>query len=267
MQNVMVDNIERIIEIVKSAKGIVFDEKLRRDIHMKGAADFVTAVDTEISNSVKLQLKKHFPHYGFFSEEEDGALSDPCWILDPIDGTTNLVYGYQQCSISLALYSGGEIVVGVVYNPFYDECFYAERGKSAFYNGEQIHVSPRAFSNGIVEFGAGSTKKELTEENFDIAKEIFRNVIDLRRICSSALSICYIAQGRIDGYFEKVLKPWDYAAGALILQEAGGIITDYSGKLLSFDTPSSVIAGNPDTHKGVFEIIRRYYHPEKEYEE
>ena len=250
---------DRIIELVKSTKSIVFDRKLQEDIKMKGAADFVTAVDTGISNYIKKELDKITEGYGFFSEEEDGSLSDPCWILDPIDGTTNLVYGYGLSSVSLALYSGGEIVFGVVYNPYTDECFTSEKGKGAFYNGEPIHVSDRAFSDSIVEFGAGSTKKHLADENFELGKIIFKQVVDLRRICSSALSICYIAQGRIDGYFEKVLKPWDIAAGYLILNEAGGCMTDYEGKKISFAGPTSVIVGNPEVQARLTEIIQGFY--------
>lgn len=249
----------KIIELVKSTKDIVFDKKLLDDIRMKGSADFVTAVDMTISDYIKKELDKITEGYGFFSEEEDGSLSDPCWILDPIDGTTNLVYGYGLSTVALGLYSGGEIVFGVVYNPFTDECFSAVKGQGAFYNEQPIHVSERPFEESIIEFGAGSTKKHLADENFELAKMIFKEVIDLRRICSSALSICYIAQGRIDGYFEKVLKPWDIAAAYLILKEAGGYITDYDGNDISFAEPTSVIAGNPDTQERLTEIIQNYY--------
>ena len=250
---------DRIIELVKSTKAIVFDKKLQEDIKMKGAADFVTAVDTGISNYLKEELGKITAGYGFFSEEEDGSLSDPCWILDPIDGTTNLVYGYGLSSVSLALYSGGEIVFGVVYNPYTDECFTSVKGEGAYYNGERIHVSSRPFSESIIEFGAGSTKKHLADENFELGKIIFKQVVDLRRICSSALSVCYIAQGRIDGYFEKVLKPWDIAAGYLILQEAGGCMTDYDGNDINFAEPTSGIVGNPEVQAKLRVIIRDFY--------
>lgn len=250
---------DRIIEIVKATKTIINNDTLRNDIHMKGNADFVTAVDTEISNFIKLELKKLYPNYGFFSEEEESSLSDPCWILDPIDGTTNLVYGYRQSSVSLGLFYGGEIVFGVVYNPFTDECFSAYKGSGAYMNGEKLKVSERKFFDSIVEFGAGSTKKNNADENFDLAKKVFVNVVDIRRICSSALTLCYIAQGRLDGYFEKVLKPWDYAAGSLILTEAGGVLSDYSGSPIKFASPTSIIAGNKDTHSGLLNIIEEYY--------
>ncbi len=250
---------ERIIELVKSAKKIVDNELLKKDIHMKGAANFVTAVDTEISRYLKERLKEYYPEVGFFSEEEEGSLSDPCWILDPIDGTTNLVYGYNMSTVSLALYQGGRIQFGVVFNPFNGECFTAESGMGAYLDGHRIHVSQREMAESIIEFGAGSTHKENAEVNFEIAKRLFIQCIDIRRICSSALSLCYIAAGRIDGYFEKVLKPWDYAAGTLILQEAGGELSDYYGADLQFANRSSIIAGNGKNNRIMKEIISEFY--------
>ncbi len=249
---------ERITDLVKGMKDIVFSEALRQQVSMKGAADFVTAVDTAISSELKKKLSVLYPSIGFFSEEEAGGLSDECWILDPIDGTTNLVYGMKQCSISLGLYQNGQITFGVVYDPFSDECFTAEYGKGAYLNGKSISVSGRNISESIVEFGAGSTRKSLADQNFEIAKEIFLNCIDIRRICSSALDLCYIAAGRIDGYFETVLKPWDIAAGSLILEEAGGKITDYEGRRISFTDATPVIASNEKIHDFLAAVIRKH---------
>lgn len=172
-------------------------------------------------------------------------MQDNCWILDPIDGTTNLIYGYNLSSVSLGHYLDGEVVYGIVYNPFTEEIFTAERGKGAFLNHKKrLKVSTRNIDESLIEFGAGSTHKEFTEENFNLVKKIFEQCVDVRRICSSALDLCYIASGRIDGYFERILKPWDIAAGSLILEEAGGIITDYFGNPVQFAKQSSVIASN-----------------------
>ena len=195
--------------------------------------------------SLKLSLKKLILLSDFFSEEEEGNLQDNCWILDPIDGTTNLIYGYNLSSVSLGHYLDGEVVYGIVYNPFTEEIFTAERGKGAFLNHKKrLKVSTRNIDESLIEFGAGSTHKEFTEENFNLVKKIFEQCVDVRRICSSALDLCYIASGRIDGYFERILKPWDIAAGSLILEEAGGIITDYFGNPVQFAKQSSVIASN-----------------------
>lgn len=248
----------RVIELVQEAKKFVVSEELRSDVHMKGSADFVTQIDISISNFLKSELHALYPEIGFFSEEEDGALSDPCWILDPIDGTTNLVYGYNMSSISLALYKDGQIVFGVVYNPYSEECYTAQVGGGAFLNGKEIHVSKRSFKDSIIEFGAGSTRKEEADKAFELGKEIFKRCVDIRRICSSALDLCFIADGRIDGYFESRLKPWDYAAGSLILKEAGGITTDYAGESLPMDRVSSIIASNGIVHAELKEIITSY---------
>lgn len=252
-------NYSLIIDLVKSAKKYVISPELNNDVYMKGEADFVTAADIAISGFLKEELNKLYPKIHFFSEEEKGELKEPSWILDPIDGTTNLVYGYNMSSISLALYFEGKIVFGVVYNPFSEECFSAEVGKGAFLNGKRIQVNKREFRESIIEFGAGSTRKEEADDNFELAKDIFKSCIDIRRICSSALAICFIACGRIDGYFEKVLKPWDYAAASLILEEAGGKISDYHGNALPMDVKSSIIATNGNIHKSLEEKINKYF--------
>lgn len=247
-----------IIDLVKCAKKFVFSPELNEDVNMKGEADFVTATDIAISRFLREKLKNIYPEINFFSEEEKGELIDPSWILDPIDGTTNLVYGYNMSSISLAFYSGGKVVFGVVYNPFNEECFSAEIGKGAFLNGKKIFVKKREFSESIIEFGAGSTRKNEADDNFELAKDIFKSCIDIRRICSSALAICFIACGRIDGYFEKTLKPWDYAAASLILEEAGGKTSDYYGNDLPMDVKSSIIASNGNIHRDLIKKIDRY---------
>lgn len=247
-----------IIDLVKEASKFVFDEGLKDSVSMKGSADFVTMVDISISNFLKQALKSLDPTIGFFSEEEKGGLHKKCWILDPIDGTTNLVYGYNMSSVSLALYEDGKVIFGVVYNPFNGECYTAEIGKGAFLNGKRLQVSGREMKDSIIEFGAGSTRKQDAEESFALGKEIFKRCTDIRRICSSALDLCFIADGRIDGYFESRLKPWDYAAGSLILKEAGGMITDYDTNALPMDIPSSVIASNGRIHTQLQSIIQMY---------
>ena len=251
-------NYNNIIDLVKNTKSIVNSEDLRMQVELKGESDSVTAVDLEISRFLKEKLHELNPNVGFFSEEEKGVLSDPCWILDPIDGTTNLIFGYKMSSVSLGLYSEGKIIFGVVYNPFTEECFTAERGKGAYINGKLLCVSKRNINESIIEFGAGSTRKKDADRNFELAKEIFKHCVDIRRICSSALDLCFIADGRIDGYFEKVLKPWDIAAGSLILEGAGGKITDYSGNPIKFDKPTSIIASNSFTHDYLVKTIKNY---------
>ncbi len=250
---------DKIIELVKSTKKIVFDESMRKDVSMKGAADFVTAVDMTISNYVKQELAVLTPDIGFMSEEEKTEIVPRRWILDPIDGTTNLVYGYNKSSVSLALCEDEKITFGVVYDPFTDELFVAKRGEGAYYNGVRIpKAEDRELADCIVEFGAGSTRKQYADISFGMAKEVFVNCLDLRRICSSALSVSYIAQGRINGYFEYQIKPWDYAAASLILEECGGVVTDWNGNPIPYDRPSSIACGTPKLHSFLLETVRKF---------
>lgn len=250
---------ENVIAVVKETKKIVLNDDLRNAVKMKGEADFVTEVDLRISQFLHEKLTALYPDMGFMSEEEKiSELPPDRWILDPIDGTTNLVFGYNMSSVSLALLKNNEIVFGVVYNPFNDELFTAEKGKGAKLNGEPIHCVDREPVNSLIEFGAGSTRKKDADESFGIAKEIFKGCLDIRRICSSALAICFIACGRTNGYFEKKLKPWDYAAGALILQEAGGVIRDWEGNEIQFDRPSGIICGSPVTCEYIEKTIRKF---------
>ena len=197
------------------------------------------------------------------------------FILDPIDGTTNLLRSYKQCSISLGYYADNQVKFGVVFNPFTNEMFFAIKGKGAHffntrwgidkllkvgvenYKNDRLSVSNLDRTKAIVEFGAGSTVKSYSEQAFNIAKEVFANCMDLRRICSSALSICYIAAGRIDGYFEFRLYPWDYAAAKLILEESGGKISHWNGKELDFINRDSVVAGNKDTYDYLLSLLKK----------
>ncbi len=237
----------------------IIDAKRGLQIRQKGEADFVTDVDLAISSFLKQHLYELYPKTAFFSEEDGSGLRDDCWVLDPIDGTTNLIYGYNLSSVSLAHYVNGDIAFGIVYNPFTNEVFTARKGHGAYYNHTQrLHASGRRIDKSLIEFGAGCTHKEFADDNFALVKEIFKSCLDIRRICSSALDLCYIAAGRIDGYFEKLLQPWDIAAGYLILREAGGRVTDYSGGGIQFAAPTSLVASNGVIHAFLLDAIKKY---------
>lgn len=236
---------QAIFDVVKSVKPLFFDSDLRSQSSMKGDADFVTQVDLKISSYVKSALAELTPEIGFMSEEEDpGEMKPTRWILDPVDGTTNLVFDYRASTISLALVRDEKPVFGIVYNPYSDELFTAQKGLGAFLNGNKIQTSDRGLTNCLIEFGAGSTHKDGAHEIFGIAEKVFCDCLDLRRMCSSALAICYIACGRSNGYFEKRLKPWDYAAAALILDEAGGYSSEWNGQLLQYKSACSFVCGS-----------------------
>ena len=263
----------KIISLVYEARKIVFGVNYNAEHKNANPYDFVTAVDTGISDFMKIELKKAFPDVGFMTEEEsEHSLSDKAFILDPIDGTTNLVYNYNMSSISLAYVEGKEVKFGVVYNPFSEDMFFAKKGGGAHYfnarNGideliktgvenylNPIKVSSRALNQSLIEFGAGSSRKGDAKKTFDLGKRVFEKCLDLRRICSTAIAICYIASGKLDGYFERVIKPWDYAAGILILREAGGISSDWDGNPLPLDEPGTIICSNGTNYDELKKII------------
>ena len=252
-------NYEKIIDLVKEAGEFVFDEKLKNEVSEKGAADFVTAVDLKISSFIKEKLAILTPDIGFMSEEEKNKISSRRWILDPIDGTTNLVYNYNFSSVSLAYFDGEKVAFGVIYNPFNKDLFVSERGNGVYLNGKKLGKAPdRDLKECLVEFGAGSTRKNDADESFDIGKEVFKNSLDLRRACSSALAIAYVAAGKLNGYFEKNIKPWDYAAATLMLEECGVQFSDWNGNPIQFENPSSYVCGTPKLYSLLMESIKKY---------
>lgn len=250
---------QAIIEMVKEAGQFVFDKSLRQDVGMKGAADFVTAVDLKISRFVKERLQELTPDIGFMSEEEEGEIAPRRWILDPIDGTTNLVYDYNYSSVSLAYFDGEAVQFGVIYNPYNGDLFVAHRGQGVTLNGQKLPKAPdRELGECLIEFGAGSTKKQYTDESFLLGREVFRSCLDLRRVCSSALAIAYVAAGKLNGYFERSIKPWDYAAATLMLEECGGIVSDWEGQPIQFEKPSSYVCGTPKAYAFLCSTIDTY---------
>ncbi len=247
---------ERVIQLVKQAGSFVYNDDLINSVNMKGEADFVTAVDLSISSFLKSQLSALYPDIGFMSEEEKNDIVPVRWILDPIDGTTNLVYSYNMSSVSLALYRDGKVTFGVIYNPFNGDTFVSERGKGVQLNGNKLPLpQDRQVKDCLIEFGAGSTRKQYADISFGLAKEIFKECLDIRRICSSALATAYVAAGRLNGYFEKELKPWDYAAASLMLEESGCIFSDWNGDPVPFDRPSSFVCGTPKAYEFLIKKI------------
>ncbi len=247
----------KICKIVLQTKEMITSTTLQTQT--KAKHDFVTNVDLQVNAYLKQELCNLHPEVAFFSEEEDSTLSDNCWILDPIDGTTNLVFGYNMSAVSLAHYVGGEVAFGIVFNPFTGEVFSAKKGRGAYLNGDKLlTVSKRTLQDSIIEFGAGSGNKKNAEYNFGIALDVFKSCLDIRRICSSALAICYIAAARMDGYFEILLKPWDYAAAHLILSEAGGKMSDFHGNAMQFANPTTCIASNGANFEDLLAHVKRH---------
>lgn len=180
--------------------------------------------------------------------------TDSYWILDPVDGTTNLMHDYQHSVVSLALCSQKEIVMGIVYDPFHDELFSAVKEEGSFLNGKPIHVSSATkLSETII--GIGTAKRELAKENFARFLKVYENSQDVRRLGSAALELAYTACGRQGGYFEIYLNPWDYAAGMLLVQEAGGKVTDWNGNALDPAKGSHVVGTNGQVHEEILKLL------------
>lgn len=250
---------ERLIKLIKETKKIALDSGSAHEIKIKGAADYVTRVDMGVQEYLRPRLAELYPEIQFMSEEKDNSLVDmsgKVWILDPIDGTTNLIHDYRMSAVSLGLAENGTPVLGVVYNPFTGELFHAKKGDGAFLNGEPIHVSDaETLSSSLISVGTSPYYKDMADETFDTIKKVFAASEDIRRCGSAAMDLCYCACGRIDGYFERRLKPWDYAAGTVILREAGGRVTAMGGGEPSMRVPSDIIATNGSIHTELEELI------------
>ena len=237
---------KKVIELVCQAKELIFREMENAKVTEKGAADFVTNVDVAVQDYLTKELKEAFPEIEMIAEEKENLnLSEEkrYWILDPIDGTTNLIYDYRMSAVALALYEQGEITLGIVYNPFNDELFTAVKGEGAYLNGKAIHTSEDVeLKNAVISYGSCPYEKSRAKELFVMFERIFVNCADFRRTGSAALDFCYVACGRQHGFIELNLKPWDYSAGSLILEEAGGVASRWDGEKLPYLKNSDTFA-------------------------
>lgn len=243
--------IQEIINLIKRTKPLVDNRERAGHIKVKGPADYVTQVDTDIQRFLAEELGSRFPNIQFLGEEEGlhEMSGDIYWILDPIDGTTNLIHDFQHSVVSLGLYEKGEITLGVVYDPFREDVYYAKKGEGSFLNGEPIHVSDAGtLRETIIAIGTSPYDRELAEENFQRIKRVFDKSQDIRRTGSAALDLAYVACGRTGGFFEPRLSPWDFAAGMLLVTEAGGQVTDFAGGPLDLLKRGSVVATNGKVH-------------------
>lgn len=250
--------IQDVIALIKRTKPFVENREMAEHVQVKGPADYVTQVDTGIQNFLAKELNGLAPGIQFLGEEEGlhEMSGDTYWILDPIDGTTNLIHDYQHSVVSLALYNKGEIVLGVIYDPFREDVYYAQKGKGSFLNGSPIHVSDaETLRETIVTIGTSPYDRELTEVNFRRFQRVFERSQDIRRTGSAALDLAYVACGRTGGFFESLLSPWDFAAGMLLVTEAGGRVTNYAGESLNLLQRGSVIASNGKVHEELRGLI------------
>lgn len=228
-------------QLILRAGGILAEMKT-------GHRDVVTEYDRRVQDLLVKRLREYLPEAGFVMEEseaQDALGGEHVFIIDPIDGTMNFVRHYHHSGISVAYASGGEVLIGCVYDPFADEMFTAIKGQGAFLNGEPIHADDAPLSETLFCLGTSPYYPELTEETFRLARIAFENCLDLRRLASAELDLCAIAAGRAGLYFELRLSLWDYAAGMLIVEEAGGRVCTIEGVPvpLTLEKPSVVAGG------------------------
>ncbi|MGO9952437.1 MAG: inositol monophosphatase family protein [Dissulfurispiraceae bacterium] len=231
------------------------------DISLKQASDFVTRVDTESEALIISIIRERFPNHLFLAEESlrEAETDEFRWIIDPLDGTTNYIHGFPLSVVSIALQYRRNIVIGVIFDPFRNELFTASIGDGACMDGKKITVSTVFnVSSALIATGFPFKRKDLIDPYLTLFKNIFLEVSDIRRAGSAALDLAYIACGRFDGFFEIGLGPWDCAAGSLIIKEAGGVITNFSGGE-NFLESGNIVAGNALIHAMLLDKVKKVF--------
>jgi myo-inositol-1(or 4)-monophosphatase len=228
-------------------------------VSLKGPANFVTKADKRAEEMLYEDLAKARPGYGFIGEEggtREGADKSHTWIVDPLDGTTNFLHGIPQFAISIGLRREDTVIAGVIYNPANDELYIAERGKGAFLNDQRLRVAGRrrldecVVACGLPHIGRGDHQLALNE-----MAALQNKVAGFRRFGAASLDLAFVAAGRLDGYWERNLQPWDIAAGQIMVREAGGTISDIGGKDDALKT-GHVVCGNEYVHGELVKILK-----------
>jgi myo-inositol-1(or 4)-monophosphatase len=255
----MKDLKECAIEIAREA-GIFLKDKLNsvHTIDYKGEINLVTEVDKISEEMITSKINALFPEHDILAEEftDIDRGSDFRWIIDPLDGTTNYAHGYPYFCVSIALERLNIMTVGIVYDPMLDEMFVAEKGKGAFLNDREIHVSnTRGIIKSLLATGFPYDIREDSHNNLNYFNEMILKAQAIRRAGSAALDLAYVAAGRFDGFWELKLNPWDIAAGWLLVEEAGGIVTDMGGNDYHLES-SSILASNGRIHKEMMDVLK-----------
>ncbi len=230
-------------------------------VHEKeGHFNFVTDTDVAVQDYLESSLKALFPHALFFSEEHEEQLltAQPTFVIDPIDGTINFMRSRRQSSISIAYLVDRQPILAAVYNPYADEMFTAEKGKGAFMNGRPIHVSDTAFEKAVTAFGTSPYDAELAKMTMACAADFLLQSGDLRRTGSACIDLCDVACGRADLFFELRLRPWDVAAGSLIVTEAGGFYLSIGHNTPYFEDACGMLCGNIQCKEKAVAILQAH---------
>jgi myo-inositol-1(or 4)-monophosphatase len=242
------DRVKAVCEIARRAGAYIREERRKfslERVERKHAHDYVSYVDKGSEQLIVSALRELLPEAGFITEEGLAGhdAEQMLWVVDPLDGTTNFIHQYAPYAVSIALLQGREILLGVVYEICADECFYAWKGGGAYLNGQPLHVSSQQIGDALLCLQL--------PYNSDAYKPVIRHLIDtfyghvgsIRMCGSAAMALCHVAACRLDGYAEQYIGQWDFMAGSLIVTEAGGTVTDYSGSA-DFTPGNSVVATN-----------------------
>ena len=230
----------------------------RHQIRYKGRFDLVTEADTASEALIIQKIRTHYPNHEIVTEES-GLFpgTQGTWYIDPLDGTINYAHGLPMFAVSMAYSEHGQTCLAVVYDPIRGEFFSAERGQGAYLNDERIQVSEAAsLTDSLLVTGFPYNAWETPRNNLDNYGRFARLTQGVRRLGSAALDLCYVAAGRLDGYWELEIKAWDIAAGTLIVEEAGGRVTDMDGNPDYFQPPYSIIAAPAPLHAKMLDVIQ-----------
>lgn len=256
-------------EIARSAGALLRDAYYQPvSITHKSKTDLVTQADHESEALILSAIKARYPHHGILAEESGSILidhpeaSDFAWIIDPLDGTTNFAHKFPVFSVSIAVKDATDLLIGVIYDPLRDECFSAIRGGGAFLNGEPIHVSVTGtLDSSLLATGFPYTSHTAADNNTQAFSVFARKAQGIRRAGSAALDMAYVACGRFDGYWELIVQPWDVAAGIVIVREAGGHVTDYTGDTDTFGVMDArrIVTTNGLLHEAMLNTLHEIY--------
>jgi myo-inositol-1(or 4)-monophosphatase len=240
-------------ELILHAHGILAETK-------SGRRDVVTEYDRRVQALLMQRLGEAVPGARFFCEEQDEhdrLDAERLFIIDPIDGTMNFVHGFHHSCVSVAYAERGEVLIGVIYNPYMDELFAAVKGNGAYLNGRPIRVTEEGLAGSVVCYGTAPYNPELTEQTFETAKKLYDASLDVRREGSAALDLCTVAAGRAGLYFELKVSLWDYAAGDLIVREAGGVCCRADGSPFPADgSRTGIAAGSPKAMEEFLTLLK-----------
>jgi myo-inositol-1(or 4)-monophosphatase len=259
------DNFESVARdvVAEAGRRVRLAAQHKKHVEYKGAVDLVTETDREVEALIAQRLHASFPDHLIIGEEGSAGTAPQrpsadvyAWYLDPLDGTTNFAHAFPHFAVSLALARGSELLLGLVHDPMRNETFAARRGGGATLNDVPIAVSPSdVLETSLLATGFPYDRRERTEFYVGFLADFIRQARDVRRAGSAALDLCYVACGRFDAFWEWKLQPWDTAAGALIVREAGGVVTDFRGG--PFDTfGDQTLASNGHIHDALVQVLR-----------